>query len=138
MFGRTAASRHWTEFVVGISPSAAKRVDTAECAAMAVDGVGRIRGCNAAAEELFGASQFRLVGRRVSEFIADLFLGGSSPSYGARYLGYLCAEREWRKFEATDTGGRAFAVELTLNRMAMDGQEIFLVGLRRPAVAACR
>lgn len=100
-----------------------------------LDGMGRIRSCGEAGERIFGASQARLVGRRISEFIAGLLLGGSSPSYSARYLVYLSTNGEWRGFEAKDVDGHCFRVELNLSRMVTDGQEIFLLNLRRPEMA---
>lgn len=96
-----------------------------------LDSLGRILSCGAPAEKLFGASQVRLMGRRISEFIAGLSLGGSSPSYNARYLVYLCADGEWRKFSAKDVDGLGFPVELNLSRMVTEGREIFLLNVRR-------
>lgn len=96
-----------------------------------IDGGGRIRGCGAAVESMFGTNQMGLRGRRISEFIAGLSLGGNSPSYSARYLGYLCADDEWRRFEAKDAAGNGFQVELKLSRVMTDGQEMFLLNLRR-------
>lgn len=104
---------------------------------MTLDSLGRIRGCGVAAEELFKANRGSLIGRPVSEFIDGLSRGQSSPSYGARYLIYLCACSEWRRFEATGMGGRSFAVELNLFRPLEDGQEIFVLGLRQPEQTAC-
>lgn len=106
-----------------------------EYGTLIVDGLGRIRGCGEAGERIFGASQACLVGRRISEFIAGLLLGGSSPSYSARYLVYLSTNGEWRSFEAKDVDGHRFRVELNLSRMVTDGQEIFLLNLRRPETA---
>jgi PAS domain S-box-containing protein len=111
---------------------AATLLNREECGTLVLDGMGRIRSCGAAGERIFGASQVRLIGRRISEFIAGLFLGVSSPSYNARYLVYLCADGEWRKFEAVDAEGHGFAVELNLSRMTTDGQEIFMLNVRRP------
>lgn len=112
---------------------AAANLDTrGEYGTLVLDGLGRIRSCGEAGERIFGASQVRLVGRRISEFISGLLLGGSSPSYNARYLVYLSADGEWRRYEAKDAEGRAFVVELNLSRMVTDGQEIFLLNLRRP------
>lgn len=106
-----------------------------EYGTLILDGMGRIRSCGEAGERIFGASQARLIGRRISEFIAGLHLGGSSPSYNARYLVYLSADGEWRSFAAKDTDGSEFVVELNLSRMVTDGQEIFLLNLRRPDAA---
>lgn len=101
-----------------------------------LDSLGRILSCGAPAEKMFGASQVRLMGRRISEFIAGLSLGGSSPSYNARYLVYLCSEGEWRKFSAKDVDGLGFPVELNLSRMVTEGQEMFLLNVRRAEEAA--
>lgn len=100
-----------------------------------LDSLGRILSCGTPAERIFGLSQARLIGRPVSDFVAGLFLKDSSPSYSARYLGYLCSDREWRKFEAKDGDGQTFHVDLNLARMATHGpeREMYLVNLRRGA-----
>lgn len=103
----------------------------AEYDTLIFDGGGRIRGCGTAVESMFGTSRSRLRGRRISEFIAGLSLGGNSPSYSARYFGYLCTDNEWRRFEAKDAAGQGFQVELKLSRVMTDGQEMFLLNLRR-------
>ena len=112
--------------------AAANLVNGAQYGTLILDRLGRILSCGAPAEKIFGASQVRLVGRWISEFIGDLFLAGSSPSYNARYLVYLCADGEWRKFEARDADGQGFKVELNLSRVTTDGHEMFLLNLRRP------
>lgn len=100
-----------------------------------LDRFGSILSCGAPAEIIFGAGHARLVGRPISEFIASLFLRGTSPSYCARHLVYLCADDEWRRFEARDVTSRHFAVEAILSRMNVDGQEMFLLTVRRPEAA---
>lgn len=113
----------------------AKRVDYGT---LILDRMGRILSCGTPAERIFGASQVRLIGHLISDFVAGLFLGGSSPSYNARYLVYLCADGEWRKFEAKDAAGQGFTVELNLARMATvsPDREMFLLNVRRPEQTA--
>jgi hypothetical protein len=103
-----------------------------------LDRLGRIVSCGIPAERILGASQVRLAGCMISDFIAGLFLGGHSPSYSARYLVHLCADGEWRKFEARDVAGRPFAIELNMSRLEMagTGHEMFLLNLRRPECPA--
>ena len=113
-------------------PSAAAAANVTECAALTLDRLDRIRGCSGAAPEIFGASRVGRIGRPVSEFIDGLSRGRSSPSYGTRYLIYLCADSEWRRFEATDLGGHSFAIELNLFQTMEAGQETFGLSLRRP------
>lgn len=112
--------------------AAANPVNGAQHGTLVLDRLGRILSCGAPAEKIFGASRIRLVGRWISEFIGGIFLAGSSPSYNTRYLVYLCADGEWRKFEAKDADGQAFRVELNLSRVTAEGQEMFLLNLRRP------
>lgn len=97
-----------------------------------LDRLGRILSCGTPAENIFGVSRARLMGRQVSEFIASLLVRGTSPSYHARHVEYLCADDEWRKFEATDATGNRFGIELTLSRMTIEGQEMFLLTVRIP------
>ena len=115
--------------------AAANLVHAGEYGSLILDGMGRIRSCGEAGERILGASQGALVGRPVSDCIAGLHLGGSSPSYAARYLVYLCGEGEWRRFEAVDAGGQKFPVELNLSRLMRGGQETFLLNVRRPGTA---
>lgn len=108
----------------------------AEYATMTLDSFGQIRDCEATAEEIFGASRLSLIGRPIFKFIAGLSRGRSSPSYGARYLEYLCVDGEWHEFEATDMGGRAFAVELSMHRTQTSGRQLFALRLRQPKQTA--
>ena len=103
-----------------------------------LDRLGRILSSGAPAEKIFGAGRGRLMGRWITDFITGLLLGGSSPSYGARYLVHLCADGEWRRFEAKDADGLMFTVELNLSRMMTSGQEIFLLNVRRSDETICR
>lgn len=137
MFGRTSTRLRQIESERNAFLSAVTLVNTIEYAAMTLDSFGRIRGCCAAAEAIFGASRGNLFGKRVSEVIAGLFREGSSPSYGARYLIYLSATRGWHIFEATDTVGRPFAVELNLIRTQVGGREMFVLNLRRSKQPTC-
>jgi PAS domain S-box-containing protein len=117
--------------------AAADFVDRAGYGTLMLDRLGRILSCGELAEKIFGASRVRLMGRWISEFITGLFLGGNSLSYSARYLVYLSADGEWRRFEAKDASGLEFTVELNLSRTIADGQETFLLNVRRPGGATC-
>jgi PAS domain S-box-containing protein len=110
---------------------AVARLKGSEYATLILDRTGRILSCGVPAERIFGADQVRLLGRKISEFIAGLFLNANSPSFGERYLGYLCSNREWRRFQAHDAGGQGFMVELNISRIASDGHEMFLLNVRR-------
>lgn len=137
MLGRASIALHQSEAARDMFLSAAALATGTESVTMTLDGLGRIRSCGAAAAAMFGASRVSLIGRPVSEFIDGFSRGRSSPSYGARYLIHLCACNEWRRFEATDMAGRSIAVELNLFRTLEDGQEIFVLSLRRPEQTAC-
>lgn len=129
------ADRRQTAPGIDMALAAASQGDNGEHGTLMLDCMGRILSCGAPAEKLFGASQARLMGRQISDFITGLLLGGTSPSYRARYLVYLCADGDWRQFEAKDAHGRVFAVELSVSQMMANGQEIFLLTVRRPAMA---
>lgn len=118
--------------------AAANLIKGREPGALMVDGMGRIRGSGASAENLFGPGRIRLIGRRISEFIGGLFPEGSSPSHNARYLAYLSADGEWRKFVAKDVGGKEFAVEISLSRRMTEGQEVFVLNVRQVDAASIR
>lgn len=111
--------------------AAADLANSDEYGSLILDHTGCILSCGVAAEKVFGASDGRLIGRRFSELVSGLLLDGNSPSYSARYLVYLCADGEWKKFEGTELGGQSFDVELNLSRMLTEGREVFLVNLRR-------
>ena len=118
----------------GIFHAAATFEKRDDCGTLILDRLGRILSCGTPAERIFGASRVRLMGNLISDFVAGLFLGGSSPSYNARYLVHLCADGQWRKYEARDAGGNIFALELNLARMATadSDREMFLLNVRRP------
>ena len=121
---------------VELTHALADQESTVEHGTLMLDRMGRILSCGKPVERLFGAGQARLMGRQISDFIAGVLLGGSSPSYRARYLVYLCADGGWRRFEAMDVHGHAVAVEVNVSQMIANGQEIFLLALRRPAAAS--
>jgi len=102
-------------------------------ATLVVNRVGRIRNCGSRAGGLFVSSPLQLIGKRLSDLIKG-FLDGSSPSYNARYLVHLCANVEWRRFEATDLPGRNFPVDLKLSRVTAEGEDFYVVNLRSPGV----
>lgn len=137
MFGRTSITRRQAESERDMHLSTVALANRTECGTMTLDSFGRIRGCCAAAEQIFGANRGNLLGRRASDLIAGLSREGSSPSYAARYLVYLSADSEWQRFEATDTAGRLFAVELKLIRRQVSGREMFVLSLRRPEKKIC-
>lgn len=101
------------------------------CALLSVDRAGRILDCSPSVATMFGAHPGQIIGRRVAEFIPGLFRTGTSPSYDTRYLVYLCADGEWRRFDARDASGRRFAISLNLSRANTNGQESFQLNLRR-------
>lgn len=132
MMGQDSTALQQAALTPDMIHAGANLVNGAEYGTLILDRLGRILSCGTPAGKIFGASQARLAGRWISEFIGGLFLAGNSPSYNTRYLVYLCADGEWRKFAARDIGGLAFEVELNLSRVMTDGQEMFLLNLRRP------
>ncbi|MDP1612910.1 MAG: hypothetical protein Q8M11_17795 [Sulfuritalea sp.] len=134
MDGQDVTARQQAGAKQDIFHAAANFVHRDDYCTLILDRLGRILSCGAPAERIFGASQVRLVGRFISDFVVGLFLDGSSPSYSARYLVYLCADGEWRRFEARDAAGQPLAVELNLARVATvsPDREMFLLNVRRP------
>lgn len=99
------------------------------------DGGGRIRGCGAAADSLFGAGQGRITGRLISQFVPDIHCGEGAPGYHATSLASLCATSDWQQFEAMDVHGRGFAVGIRLSRRMTNGHEVFVLNFCRPGEA---
>lgn len=99
---------------------------------MILDRTGRIASCGEAVERVLAESQSSLIGRGISDFIAGLCLGGSSPSYAARYLDYLSTDGAWRRLEARDAAGERFMVEIKLAPIVTEGQRLFLLNIRNP------
>ena len=137
MGGQSATVQQAAGSTQDIYHAAANFAKRGEYGTLILDRLGRILSCGTPAERIFGASQIRLIGHLISDFVGGLFLGGSSPSYNARYLVYLCADGEWRKFEAKDAAGQVFTIELNLARLAMvsPDREMFLLNVRRPEQA---
>ena len=103
-----------------------------DCATLIADGMGRICSCGSAVEDIFGASRSRLLGKSISVFVPALFCDEVLPSDNVRYLAHLCADGEWQKFAAADARGRGFAVEIRVSRKVADGEDVFVLDLRRP------
>jgi hypothetical protein len=116
--------------IVAIPDAGASCVDKSGHDTLIVDGTGRIHGCTATMEDLFGTAQGQLVGRPISMFIAGILLEGSSPEDNVRQLTRLCAESDWRKFEAVDVLRRSFSVEIYVSRTITGGQEVFALSFR--------
>jgi len=124
-----------TAETVAVQPrlsAAAENLEQCRVGTLILDRTGRIASCGEPAARIFADSQARLVGRSIGEFIDGLYLGGSSPSYGARYLDYLSGDGSWRRFEANDMKGEHFIVEIKLSPIATEGQELFLLSIRSP------
>ncbi len=120
------------QWASGVAPGFRNRKDSST---LVLDQFGRILSCSASAEQIFGTSQAGILGRMISDFVKGLFLEGSSPSYSARHLIYLCAGGEWCHFEARDAAGQAFPLEINLTRMAAinTGREMYLMNVRPTA-----
>lgn len=118
-------------------PVFAKLLDGDGYSTLIVDRLGRICGCGVAAEDVFGASRSRLVGRQVAEFIAGIFQNDGSSSGNAPDLAGPCNGGTWRTLEATDARGAVFAVDIRVSRRLTGGQEVFVLSLRQPGNAPC-
>ncbi|MCK9381681.1 MAG: hypothetical protein M0P95_11555 [Sulfuritalea sp.] len=136
MIGQGLTALQETGSTRGMFARAANLATELECGTLVLDRGGKILGCGEFAEEIFRTSPARLLGRRISDFIAGLSLGRSSPSYSARYLDYLCTNGEWHKFDAKDAGGQRFTVELILSHGVAEGREVFFLTARRPGEQA--
>lgn len=102
-----------------------------EYGTLILDRAGRIISCGTPAAHIFGAPRDRMVGRCISDFVVGLFPASNSPSYRARHLVHLCNHGDWRTFAAMEGNGQRFMVELNIARMVTDGQEIFVLNVRR-------
>ena len=101
-----------------------------------LDSAGRVCGCGVAGETLFGGSQFRLIGRQIAELIVGLGGESGAPADYARQLARHCSGAQWQTFEAVDSDGRRFAVEIEFSRKITDGHEVFVLNLRRARAAS--
>lgn len=115
-----------------VLPHGAAGLEHCQVATLILDRTGRIASCGEAVEAIFGETQSRLIGRGIAEFIGGLCLGGTSPSYSARYLDYLGGDRTWRSFEARDVVGERFPIEIKLAPIESEGQRLFLLNIRNP------
>lgn len=118
----------------GRVPTEANPGDT-ELGTLILDRMGRIVSCGEPAERIFGDRQSHLIGRGIGDLISGLCLGGTSPSYSARYLDYLSGTDAWRTFDARDAGGCSFEIELNLAPIVTEGQRLFLLNIRCAARA---
>lgn len=131
MIGNSSATAGEAARNQDIFNAAAAMAGKGEYGTLVLDGLGRIRSCGTAAGRIFGSSFSDLAGRPISAFVSNFALSESSLSYSVRYFAHLCAEGGWRKFAAVDVHGQEFPVELSLSRVRTDGQDFFLLNLRR-------
>lgn len=136
MIGQGLAALQQTGSTQAILAGAANLATDDEAGTLILDRGGRVLACGEVAEQIFKANPVHLVGRRISDFVAGLSPGRSSPSYSARYLDYLCTNGEWRNFDAKDARGQRFMVELVLSRGVAEGREVFVLTARRPGEEA--
>lgn len=111
--------------------AAAALAEKCEYGTLVLDGFGKIRSCGAAAARMLGCGLTDVAGRPVSEFVSGFSLSESSLSYSMRYIAHLCADGGWHRFTAVDASGRGFQIDAALSRVTTDGQEFFLLNLRR-------
>ena len=132
---QTSAGLQQAESKQNLVVAAANFVNRGDYATLILDRLGRILSCGTAAERIFRTNQVRLIEHQISEFVAGLFPGESSPSDQQACLVDSCVDGEWRRFVARDPGGQAFAVELKLVRVATPSpdREMFLLNVRRPS-----
>lgn len=116
--------------------SATNPADNGEQCTLMLDRRGTICGSSVAAETLFGERSGRLMGRQISELVVGILFDGNSPGDDARQLLRLCADKEWRKFEALHAHGHVFGVEIYLSRWMSDSWEKFVLNMRAQAATA--
>ena len=95
-------------------------VDEIPFAAMVLDWLGSIRYCHADAARLFGESAQALVGWHVKELIPDLPFSPSTPWYNIAYATFWAHQGPQRGFCGLDNQGRAFGLEVALDRLDLD------------------
>ena len=115
-------------------PSVTNSPDSGKQCTLMLDRRGRICGSGVAVESLFGEGSGRLMGRRISELVVGILFDGNSPGDDARQLLRLCADKEWRKFEALHAHGHVFDIEIYLSRWMSDSWEKFVLNLRTQGV----
>ena len=115
--------------------AAANFANRGDYGTLILDRLGRILSCGTPAERIFRTNQVRLIEHLISDFVAGLFPGESSPGDQQTLLVDSCVDGEWRRFVARDPEGLTFAVELKLVRVATPSldREMFLLNVRRPA-----
>jgi hypothetical protein len=101
--------------------------DGDEYGTLICDGLGRICGNGAVAEELFGAGRSRLTGLPISSLIPGIDLRGPSPDPDTNYLSSLCASENWQQFDAMDIFGCGFVLNIRLSRRMMGSREAFVL-----------
>ena len=125
-----AGAQHPDPSNPGTGPSVTSPAGSGDQCSFILDRRGRICGSGVAAETLFGEGSGRLMGRRISELVVGVIFEGDSPGDDARQLLRLCADKEWRKFEALHAHGHVFGIEIYLSRWMSDSWETFVLNFR--------
>ncbi len=110
---------------------------------LVVDRRGIVVSCSDAGVRLFGGDYADLEGVALGSLIDlfDLFDSIHSIASNDSLLDanisrivWLCRDAEWRPFQAIDVYGRRFPVEARISKMQVEGDDMYLVNLRRPAL----
>lgn len=98
-----------------------------------IDSHGLVVDCSDAVASLFGIAATGLIGHPLWDLITGMTPSHTSPSFNARYVAAISTDTAWRRFQAIDTHGRRFPVEISLSSTDALEQGNFLVTVRRAA-----
>jgi hypothetical protein len=105
-------------------------------AAMFLDSLGTVRYCHADAARLFRAGAQTLVGRHVSALIPDLPFHSMTPGYNVAYATFWAPKGLQRGFCGVDNNGRAFGLQIEMDRLELEKQHLILLRLLLPVGSA--
>ena len=101
-------------------------------ATLAIDALGQIRFCSAAAQSLLGRTKEQVHLHPIAALIPELPIKAKTPGYNAAFIAFWFCDGRWRKHEALDGNRRPVTVEVSVAPVEMGTERGYVVALRRP------
>lgn len=100
-------------------------------ATIAIDALGQVRFCSAAAQALLGRSKEQVHLHPIAALIPDLPIKAKTPGYNAAFIAFWFGNGRWRRHEALDGHRRPISVEVAAAPIDMGSERGYVVALRR-------
>ena len=112
--------------------AAVAREQRADFGTLVLDGRGIVVSCSDSAMRMFGDDLCDLEGSTIWSLLTSIAPSDTSPSFNARYMGFLSKSPDWHRVQAIDVYDHDFPVEILLAKMTVENDDLFLLIMRHP------